>query len=89
MSKSEKPPTTTTITIQKVASTQRLPAPQPTALRAGHVVARPGRDVTDIGAVRGLGIPRIAQDLAVGIERVHVAFPRVTVHPDMLSHPTP
>lgn len=65
-----------------------LPAQLAPAFLARHLVARAGREITDVGAMRGLGIPRVAQDVAVGIERMHVAFPRVAVHLDMLSHPT-
>ena len=39
--------------------------------------------------MRGLGIPRIAEHLAILVEGMHVTFPGVAVHLDMLSHPAP
>lgn len=86
MSNREKPPTTTNITAQNVAT---LALGELSALHAGHLVAGARRDVADVGAVRRLGIPWVAQDVAVGIEGMDVAFPRVYGHLDMLSHPTP
>jgi len=61
--------------------------PEPPALRAGHLLTGAGRDVPDVGAVCGLGIPWITEHLAIVIERMYVTFPGA-VHVDMLSHPS-
>ena len=82
--------------VQNISSTRALPdSPcryswQPRlALGAGHLGGRPRDEVPDVGAMRGLGIPRVAEHVAVGVEGMHVAFPGVSVHVDMLSHPSP